>query len=76
MIGKDYLIEYTYLSFLDRFISLAEGEIDALVRTTTHTLERDVHQVGNTSFHIISFGIFCADNLLFALSSRPTFVVG
>jgi general L-amino acid transport system substrate-binding protein len=40
--GNTDAVEYTDLSASDRFIALAEGEVDVLSRLTTVTLERDI----------------------------------
>jgi ABC-type amino acid transport substrate-binding protein len=38
-------VEFKPLTAFERFTALAEGEVDMLARTTTHTMERSIMEV-------------------------------
>jgi hypothetical protein len=47
VLGLDYNIVMKEYSFSERFIALAEREIDLLMFGDTHTMERDFYEVRN-----------------------------
>eukprot|EP00521_Asterionellopsis_glacialis_P008149 CAMPEP_0195288174 /NCGR_PEP_ID=MMETSP0707-20130614/4939_1 /TAXON_ID=33640 /ORGANISM="Asterionellopsis glacialis, Strain CCMP134" /LENGTH=928 /DNA_ID=CAMNT_0040348001 /DNA_START=163 /DNA_END=2949 /DNA_ORIENTATION=+ len=42
--GNDYEIKLVFITSANRFEALANGTIDVIMRTTTHTLARDIYQ--------------------------------
>lgn len=76
-LGTDYRYETVGVTPVNRFVTLASGEIDLLVSATTHTFERDVHQAsagigfsfstpylyGGLSFSGVPEFVNCADEL-------------
>jgi len=53
---SDSKIQYVELTAANRFEALANGTVDVIIRTTTHTMERDVYQVGHTMLVLYHFG--------------------
>jgi len=44
-LGRSYRYELVPTTGLNRFVTLAGGEIDVLIASTTHTFDRDVHEL-------------------------------
>jgi general L-amino acid transport system substrate-binding protein len=76
-LGSSYRYELVPTKGTNRFVKLANGEFDVLIATTTHTFERDVHEVssgmgftfstpymyGEMFFNGIPKFVTCADKL-------------
>jgi len=46
-LGSSYRYELVPVTGVDRFVKLANGEFDLLIAATTHTFERDVHELSS-----------------------------
>jgi len=76
-LGSSYRYELVPVTPVDRFLKLANGEFDVLIAATTHTFDRDVHEVssgmgysfstpylyGGMTFNGVPEFVTCADKL-------------
>ena len=67
MFGDAARVEFVDISLFDRFLVLAEKRVDIVARTSTHTMERSLFEVGSIGdFHAFAlFGYHILTCLLF-----------
>ena len=77
--GEEGRVEFVGISLFDRFLSLAEKRVDIVARTSTHTMERNLHEVRcirSFRFHFSWFGQATQQSVFLFYSSQPTTGMG